>query len=423
MTLDTMSEIPERPEDGRTRTRNQRQGRFLDPLQPLLAQAAAARGVNLVFPCFERVEGGCGWLNGKRHIVLEWCDYLGLADDPRVKEAAGAAYERFGTSRCASPLAGGYTELHRALEEALARFLRQDAAAVFASGYQANVGIITALVRSGDLVVCDLLSHASIVDGARLSGAEVRFFKHNTPSHLEAILERTECGRRVLVVVEGIYSMDGDIARLPDICAVAHQHGALVMIDEAHSFGVLGAGGRGAVEHFDMFDDVDVIMGGLSKALGSVGGFVAGSEDIIEAIRHSARALIFSVAPTPPAVAAALRALAILAAEPERPARLRRLTDSFRTKVAACGFDTMRSESPVVPIRIGSPLRTADFTLRLRERGVLVCPVVPPVVQSNLSRVRAHVTLAHSEALVDEAVAAFKEVGDALGLTTGAGSG
>jgi 7-keto-8-aminopelargonate synthetase-like enzyme len=273
---------------------------FLAPHGPLLQQLEATRQQDM-YPFFvaERTAGPDG-----RTVVLVANDYLGLSADVRVREAARDAITRLGTSRCASPLAGGQTTLHRELESRLADFLHQEAAALFPSGYQANVGVISALMRPDDLILTDLFNHASIVDGARLSGAQVRHFQHNSATHIERILAQEAQGRRVLVVVEGVYSADGDLGDLPDICAAAHAHGALVMVDEAHSLGVLGDTGAGAAEHFGLLKEIDLIVGTMSKSLASVGGFVAADRNLVDAVAHSARALIFSAA-LPPAGAAA----------------------------------------------------------------------------------------------------------------------
>jgi 8-amino-7-oxononanoate synthase len=349
-------------------------------------------------------------------VILVANDYLGLRADARIRDAAKAAIDELGTSRCASPLAGGYTKLHQTLERRLAEFLDQQSATLFASGYQANVGIVSALMRPQDLIVTDVFNHASIVDGARLSGAEVRFLRHNSGKHLETILASEAAGRRILVILEGIYSVDGDIVRLPELCRIAHDHGALVMIDEAHSLGVVGAGGRGAAEHFDMLRDVDLVMGTMSKSLASVGGFVAGDEALVDVIRHQARSLIFSASAPPANVAAALAALDVLEKEPERRERLWANTRRVLETLRASGFDTMRSETPVIPILVGEPSKTLEFAARLRDRGVLVCAAVPPMVQAHLSRVRAHVTAAHDEATLGRALATILEVGAALGI-------
>lgn len=393
---------------------------FLRGFDDLLGQVEAARQAE-AYPFYTRIDeaeqGNAGTRRGEPPIIMVANDYLGLAGDPRVAAAARQAIADLGTSRCASPLAGGYTSLHARLETHLAAFLEQEAATLFASGYQANVGVISALVGRGDLIISDLFDHASIVDGARLSGAEVRFFQHNSPKHLESILAREDSTRRVLIAVEGIYSADGDIARIPELCAVAHAHGALLLVDEAHSLGVLGHRGAGAAEYFGMLRDVDVIVGTMSKSLSSVGGFVAADVGLIDVIRHSARALIFSAALPPANAAAALTALQILEAEPARRKRLWHNAMRFLKGLRALGFDTLGSETPVIPVLVGDPARTFELTARLRDRGVYVCPAVPPMVQSHLSRIRAHVTAAHDDATLDAALARIGEVGRALGLT------
>jgi len=383
---------------------------FLQPFAPLLEQIDAARAGDVYsFYSSDRPSAYAG-----RPVVLVSNDYLGLSADPRVRAAASAAIAELGTSRCASPLAGGHTALHRALEARLAGFLCQDAAVVFASGYQANVGVISALMGVGDLILTDLFSHASVVDGARLSGAEVRHFQHNSAPHLERILAQEEAGRRILVIVEGVYSADGDIGDLPAICAVAHAHGALVMVDEAHSLGVLGDGGQGAAAHFGLLAQVDLIVGTLSKSLASVGGFVAADRNLVDAVAHSARALIFSAALPPAGAAAALTAIDILVAEPERRTRLWDNARAFLDGLAAAGFDTMRSVTPVIPVLVGEPMRTIAFTARLRERGVLICPAIPPLVPAHLSRVRALVTAAHDADDFATALDAIDSEGRAL---------
>jgi 7-keto-8-aminopelargonate synthetase-like enzyme len=302
----------------------------------------------------------------------------------------------------------------------LAGFLEQEAAVLFASGYQANVGAISALVGKDDLILTDLYNHASIVDGSRLSGAQVRYFQHNSATHLEAVLKRDRQGRRTLVLIEGIYSADGDIACLPEICAVAHKHDALVMVDEAHSFGVLGARGAGAAEHFGLLEDVDLIMGTMSKSLASVGGFVAGDRQIVDAIAHSARALIFSAALPPAGVAAALQSLEILETEPELRERLWCNARFFLEGVKSAGFDTMDSETPVIPMLVGDQLRAIELAAALRKRGVLVCPAIPPMVPAHLSRVRSHVTARHDIEELRSALQTIEDVGRGLGLVEAA---
>jgi 8-amino-7-oxononanoate synthase len=391
---------------------------FIEAFNPLLAQIEGLREAGsypfYASPQFMRAEPGTAGADAP--VILLANDYLGLSADPRVRAAACEAIERLGTSRCASPLAGGYTDLHRELEARLAAFFGQEGAVLFASGYQANVGIVSSLVRKGDLVLTDLYNHASIADGARLSGAEVRFFQHNSASHLERLLENEATGRRVLVIVEGIYSADGDLVRLPELTAVAHAHGALVMIDEAHSLGVLGEGGRGAAEHYGLLGEVDLVMGTMSKSLASVGGFVVADQQLVDVIAHNARSLIFSAALPPASAAAALAALEILASEPELRERLWQNARYFLAGLRSRGFDTMESETPVIPILIGDLQRTIELTARLREKGVLVCPAIPPMVQAHLSRVRAHVTARHDQAMLDRALETIDSVATAIGI-------
>lgn len=400
------------PEESIREKEKLRRRAFLSPFGDLLDYVDAVRDGG-IYPFFSRIEAP---VEGARPIVLAANDYLGLSKDGRVRNAARDAIARLGTSRCASPLAGGFTALHDELEREIATFLGQEEATTFASGYQANVGILSALMGPNDLIVTDLLDHASIIDGARLSGAQLRFFRHDDPAHLAKVLEQNRGKRRALVVVEGIYSADGDVVSLREICAAAHAHGALVMIDEAHSLGVLGSGGRGAAEHHGCLDEVDLIMGTMSKSLASVGGFVAADARLVEVIRHRARALIFSAAVPPASVAAALESLRILQEEPERRRRLwhnaRHLASGLRER----GFDTMGSETPVIPVRIGDPGLTLELASRLRDRGVLVCPAIPPMVRGKLSRIRLHVTAAHDTAALDEALRAITDVGSSLGL-------
>jgi 8-amino-7-oxononanoate synthase len=401
------------PDAGQDATRKKSRASFLQPFEPLLEQIKASRDGN-IYPFFEAADPSSS--GTKNPVILVANDYLGLASDERVRLAAQAAIAELGTSRCASPLAGGHTALHQQLEANLASFLEQEAVALFASGYQANLGVVSALMRREDLILTDLFNHASIVDGARLSGAEVRYFQHNSPTHLERILAQEGAGRRVLVIVEGIYSVDGDIVRLPELCEVAHAHGALVMIDEAHSLGVLGKEGQGAAEHFDLLKDVDLIVGTMSKTLASVGGFVAADRDLVDAIGHSARALIFSAALPPAGAAAALQSLEILRAEPQRREKLWHNAQLLLDGLAKRGFDTMRSETPVIPIRVGDPVKTIEFAARLRQRGILVCPAIPPMVQSHLSRVRAHVTASHDPRSLEAALPVIEEIARSLGI-------
>jgi 8-amino-7-oxononanoate synthase len=400
-----------------------RQRAFLTPFDDLLQQLRAAHGA-AIYSLYPRIEEtvGPGWvsLGGRRTVSLIANDYLGLSTDPRVTEAARDAIARLGSSRCASPLAGGYTDIHRALEQELAEFLEQDACAVFATGYQANVGVISALMQPGDLVVSDLLNHASIIDGARLSGAQLRYFQHNDAAHLDRILDAADAGQRVLVVVEGIYSADGDIAPLTPLAEVAHAHEALLMVDEAHSFGVLEEEGRGAAGDQGVLGEVDLVVGTMSKSLGSVGGFVAASGTCIDVIRHNARSLIFSAALPPAQAEAARTSLRILRTEHHRRERLWENARTLLGALSERGFDTMGSTTPVVPLLVGDPATTLALTTALKEARVLVCPAIPPMVQSHRSRIRMHVTAAHDRDAIDHAIEGITRSAAAVGMPVGA---
>lgn len=397
----------------------ERRRAFLGPYDELLERVRHAKEIDVyaLFPALDAA-GERGWalLDGTPVVSLVANDYLGLGRDPRVAEAAAGALTRLGTSRCASPLAGGYTELTRTLEDRLAAFTGQEAAVVLASGYQANLGAIGGLTQPGDLVVCDLLSHASIVDGARLAGAEVRYFRHNDAGHLDSVLGAVAGGRRTLVAVEGVYSADGDTAPLPEICAVAHRHGALVLLDEAHSLGVFGPDGAGLAAHHGLSGQVDLVVGTMSKSLGMVGGFVAGDRRIVDVVRHAGRALIFSAALPPAMAGGALRSLELLRSEPERRQRLwdgtRRLLSGLRER----GFDTLGSVTPVVPVLVGDPVRTLHFAAELSRSGVLVCPAVPPMVQPHRSRIRMHVTADHDAPALEHTLRVLDEVGRRTGV-------
>ncbi|MEA2474195.1 MAG: 8-amino-7-oxononanoate synthase [Thermoleophilaceae bacterium] len=293
---------------------------------------------------------------------------------------------------------------------------------MFATGYQANVGVISALMRPGDLVVSDLLNHASIIDGARLSGSQVRYFQHNDPGHLDRILDAADAGQRVLVVVEGIYSADGDVAPLADLCAVAQAHDAMLMVDEAHSFGVLGPDGRGAAGDQGVLGEVDLVVGTMSKSLGSVGGFAAASGAVVDVIRHNARSLIFSAALPPAQAEAARTSLAILRTEHDRRERLWENARTLLGALSERGFDTMGSCTPVVPVLVGDPGLTLALTTQLKEAGVLVCPAIPPMVQAHRSRIRMHVTAAHDAESIAHAIHTLTSTAASLGMAVGEGA-
>jgi 8-amino-7-oxononanoate synthase len=417
-TMHSLSSAADEPVSPGNLTAVRRREEFVRPFGELLELLAQAKSAD-IYPLFPTLEPADkpGWavLDGTPKISMIANDYLGLGRDQRVAEAMHEAVRKFSGGRCASPLVGGYTDAHRKLENALAEFLGQQTAIVFASGYQANLGVISGLMRSGDLVVCDLYSHASIVDGVRLSGAEARFFQHNNAAHLDLVL-RSATSARKLVVVEGVYSADGDIGALREICAAAHRHGAMVMVDEAHSFGVLGPLGKGASELHGVLHDVDLIVGTMSKSIGLVGGFAAGDRELLDVISHNARALIFSASLPPVIAAGAVRSLEIIAAEPERRERLWRGATRMLSGLREMGFNTLNSETPVLPVLVGDPSLTLSFTKDLADVGLLVCPGIPPMVQPHLSRIRMHVTSEHDDGTITRAIHLIQESGRRHGL-------
>jgi predicted pyridoxal phosphate-dependent acyltransferase len=354
-------------------------------------------------------------LEGKEAILLCSNNYLGLADHPALQEAAIRALERYGCGAGASRSVSGTTELHRELEERIARFKGSEAALILSTGYMANIGLLTTLVDAGDLILSDELNHASIVDGCRLSRAEKWVYRHREMVSLEALLKRSSHRRR-LIVTDGVFSTEGSIAPLPEIRRLADQYEALVMVDDAHATGVLGSGGRGTGEHFGMTGRIEIQMGTLSKALGGFGAYVAGTQVLINYLINCCRTFIYTTA-IPPAVAAmALAALDIVEQEPQRRARLWENTAYFRKGMQEMGFDLGNSETPIVPVLIGDNALTMEADRRLMARGVFVQGIRPPSVPAQGARLRATLMATHTKDDLDYALACFKEVGEELGL-------
>jgi 8-amino-7-oxononanoate synthase len=331
-------------------------------------------------------------------------DYLGLAADPRVIEAAAEAARRYGFGAGASPLVTGWREPHEALAAALAQFEEAEAVALFPSGYAANLGTIAALAGPGDVVYCDPLNHSCLVQGAKLSGAGLKVYPHRDAVALGRLLERHGKEgryRRAILATDSVFSMDGDLAPLPELADLADEHGALLLVDEAHGTGVFGPDGRGACAGLGVADRVPVRVGTLSKALGSIGGFVAGSAALIEHIRHAAPTLMFSTALPPAAAAAAGKALEIAREEPWRRARAHALADRLRESLRGQGWIVPGSVGPIVPVLIGNPEATVWWAARLRECGFLTPAIRPPTVPAGTSRLRLSVTAAHTVEQVD----------------------
>jgi 8-amino-7-oxononanoate synthase len=338
-------------------------------------------------------------------------DYLGLAHDPRVIAAAGAAADEFGWGAGASPLVSGWTAAHQALARTLTEFEQVEAVALFPSGFAANLGTVAALVGPGDAVYVDRLDHACLVDGARLAGARLRVYPHGDLERLGAILKRDRGRfRRMLIATDGVFSMDGDLAPLGGLADLAEQAGAMLLVDEAHGTGVFGPGGRGAAAACGVADRVDARVGTLSKALGSLGGFVAGSTRLVDWLTNHARPLIYSTALPPAAAAAARAALEIARAEPWRRERVLALGRTLATTLAAAGFRVGPSAGSIVPVILGDPERTVATAARLRQRGFFVPAIRPPTVPAGTSRLRLSLSAAHRDADIAAVVEALREL-------------
>jgi 8-amino-7-oxononanoate synthase len=357
-------------------------------------------------------------VEGRRLIMAGSNNYLGLTKHPKVIAAADEALRRFGTSNNGSRFLNGTLEMHVQLEERLAKFTRKEAALVYSTGYLTNLGSISALMDKGDVVVLDKDAHACIVDGARLSPADVKRFRHNDIKDLERVLGSIPAKAGKLVVVDGLYSMEGDIAPLTEIVRVVRKHNARLLVDDAHGFGVLGARGAGASEELGVEDDVDLVMGTFSKSFASLGGFIAGPRAVMDYLRHHARALIFSASITPASAAAALASLDIIEHEPQLRTRLRQISDKMRNGFKALGLEVGHGNgTPIVPIFIGDRVKTMQVWRRILDRGVFVNAIVVPAVQPGRDLLRTSYMATHEEPQLDTILRIVKEVDAEMGLT------
>ncbi|MEO8610234.1 MAG: glycine C-acetyltransferase [Chloroflexota bacterium] len=358
------------------------------------------------------------WLEVDGERVLNFCsnNYLGLANHPRMRQTAKVAIDQMGIGPAAVRSIAGTTELHLELERKLAEFKGVEAALTFQSGFNANIAVIPALVGKGDIIFSDALNHASIIDGCRLSRATIVAYEHNNVDDLRRkIAETTEYGRRI-IISDGVFSMDGDIAPLPDLYTVAAEHDILLMVDDAHGEGVLGKGGRGIVDHFDLHGKVDIEVGTMSKAFGAVGGIVAGRQILVDWLKQRARPFLFSSAMTAPDVAACLMAVTILEESTELVDRLWENTRTLREALQALGFDTGVSQTPIVPIMLGEAPLAQQFSKKLFEEGVFAMAIGFPTVPKGKARVRVMNSAAHSPEDLETALAAFERVGKSLGV-------
>jgi 8-amino-7-oxononanoate synthase len=354
-------------------------------------------------------------IDGRKMIMVGSNNYLGLTNHPKVKEAALEAVRKYGSGCAGSRFLNGTLDIHVKLEEKLARFIRKETALVFSTGFQVNLGVISALAGKDDVIIIDKMDHASIIDGCRLSYAEVRKFRHNDMADLERILSETK-DRRKLIVVDGVFSMEGDIINLPEVVALAKKYRARVMVDDAHGIGVLGKTGRGTAEHFGLENEVDLIMGTYSKSLASIGGFIAGEERVVHYIKHFARALIFSASPPPASIAAVSAAIDIIEQEPERIAKLWENTWKVHHGFKSLGFEIGLTETPIIPILVGEDLKAFAMAMMLQQEGVFANVAVSPAVASGKALIRTSYMATHTGEHIDKVLSAFEKVGRALGI-------
>lgn len=380
-----------------------------------IAKEAMEAGVYPYFQPLSDSEGSIATFNGREVVMIGSNNYLGLTTHPKVRSAAQEAIERFGTSCTGSRFLNGTLEFHLEMDRRLAKFVGKEAAVVFPTGYQTNVGTISAIIGKGDYIIMDKDAHACIVDGALMSRGQMARFAHNDLDSLDRVLGRLPDDAGKLVVVDGVYSMGGDIAPLPEIVEICQRHGARIMIDDAHGIGVLG-GGRGTAAHFGLTDQVDLIMGTFSKSFASIGGFIAGDADVIHFIQHNARSLIFSASLPAPNAAAVLASLEIMETEPEHVERLWDNAEFMRAGLKKLGYDTGNSNTPIIPLIIGDDIRTALAWRALIENGVYTNPVVPPGVPPNKSLLRTSYMATHTKEQLTRALHGLEIVGENLDL-------
>ena len=384
------------------------------------AKEAMELGLYPFFQPLEDSDATTATFKGKQVVMIGSNNYLGLTIHPRVKEAAIEAVRKYGTSCTGSRFLNGTLEMHIELEDRLAKFVEKEAALVYSTGFQVNLGTIPAVLDRGDIVITDKEVHASIVDGVRQAKVQKnvhpRHYRHNDIADLEKILKSCPSEPAKLVIVDGVFSMGGDIAPLPEIIPLCRAHGARLMVDDAHSLGVLGRG-RGTAQHFGCVDDVDLVMGTFSKSLASVGGFIAGPKEAIHWIQHFSRPFIFSASLPPANVATVLACLDILEQEPERVVRLLKVGERMRTELKAMGYDIGLSQTPIIPIVIGDQFNTLRAWKILYDAGIYTNVALPPAVPPNSALLRTSYMATHTDAHLDKVLETFKAVKDELQLS------
>jgi 8-amino-7-oxononanoate synthase len=378
--------------------------------QYTIAREAEEGGYYPYFIPLTESEGSQASYQGRTLIMCGSNNYLGLTTHPKVKQASVQAIETYGTSCTGSRFLNGTLEMHEELERRLAKWVGKEAALVFSTGMQTNLGVISALIGRSDVVILDKEDHASIVDGARLGFGDTRRYRHNDMSDLERVLAGVPGDKGKLVVVDGLFSMGGDLADLPRITDLCKRYGARLMVDDAHAMGVLG-GGRGTAQHFGLTDQVDLIMSTFSKSFASIGGFVAGDDQVVHYIKHHARSLIFSASLPASNTAAVLASLDVMHEEPERIQRVNELGDRMRRGFQALGFDTGPSVTPIIPIMIGDTMRTIGMWKGLFDAGVFVNPILSPAVPEGQELLRTSYMATHTDEQLDQVLSAFEAVG------------
>lgn len=371
------------------------------------------------YPYFKAIQSGADTeviIDGKKMIMIGSNNYLGLTQDPRVKEAAIKAIEKYGSGCTGSRFLNGTLDIHEELERQLARFMRKEAALTFSTGFQTNQGVISTVVCKDDVAIIDRGNHASIVDGCRLTFGKTFKYKHNDMADLERILSELTDPTSAMVIVDGVFSMEGDLANLPDIVKLKNKYKCRLMVDDAHGIGVMGAGGRGCAEHFNVEKDVDLIMGTFSKSFASLGGFIAGEEKVISYIKHNARALIFSASMPPSAVATVLAALKIMESEPRRREQLWQITHKMHTAYKKLGFNIGPTQTPIVPLIFGDDMVTFGFWKKLFEQGVFSNPVISPAVPPDGSLIRTSYMATHTDKELDRVLDICQSVGKEMKL-------
>lgn len=376
---------------------------------------ARAQGFYPYFRCIDQSYGNHVVCGGEEKIMIGSNNYLGLAQDPRVVEAAVEATRKFGAGCTGSRLLNGTISLHNQLEEALADFLQRESVLLFSTGFFANQGALAALTESEDMIFCDRENHASIIEGCQVAPGKLIPYRHNSVDALRNRLKRAPEDAGRLIIMDGVFSMSGDIADLPPMIAAAKEYGAVMYVDEAHSLGVVGPQGRGVVHHFGVNDDVDIVMGTFSKSLGSMGGFVGGSREMIEFLKHKARCFIFTASLAPAVVGGVLKALKIMQAEPERIDQLWKNTRKMHEGFKSIGFNIGTTQTPIVPILIGSEAKAFAFAQRLFEEGVFATPAIYPAVRYGEAIVRTSFMSSHSDEDLDKVLDIFAKIARELG--------